>query len=840
MLAEPAMREHAQEAAPSAPQLRTLLLTDLCDSVALVEKLGDTAAAELFQQHDRLVLQLQQQWKGRLIDRSDGLLLLFERPINGLAFAMDYMRGLQELGRERNIVLKARAGMHVGEVLTWHNSAEAVQVGAKPMEVEGLAKPMAARLMVLARPGQILLSAVAESLTRRAARELGERSERLLWKSHGRWRFKGVPTAQEIYEAGEIGITPLRGPRSSPKAWRDLPLWRRPAALVAEVALLAVIGIGAWFITRPEPAIAFAERDWVVMGNVRNLTGDALLDDSLEQAFRISLEQSRHVNLLSDLKIQETRSLIQIAPDVQIDRETGMQIALRDGARALILPTVATVNGSVRVSVEVVDPHSGATVYSESVSAPGKDTTAVLASIDAVTGKLRGRLGEAMASIAATQPLPKVATSNLDALRAFALAEKAMGRRDYEEARRLYQAALESDPKFALAHVGLGRLLARLNSRQEALEHVTKALALRDSLPPRERLYLDAWSEELAPRGWPTEHWIALAKLYPDFFAGPSNASWYLMMDNRFDAAVPYAEAAAVPQDPLRVFPMMHLGRIFLAQGRQQEALDMMLAAEKLSGNKINDARADVLIAMGRLDQAEVLLQEALGQREPVGRLTVMRGQLLLALERGELERALEIAQQLTKAAQPFPADYRNHFALLDMTVRVLKDPERIGKRDFDALGKQMEAVIQPDDPNLRDHYYRLLTLVYLAQRSGTGDWAGTLLARHASSIKALKNPVLDAWLETVQARQLLHEGNPGAAIEKLQSLLDGSEPVQARVVLHDALLAAGRQGEADEQRRWLREHRGRAFAEVAASQVLQVLNVADSRTPEVAAVASR
>src|SRR5690606_2951218 len=105
MLAEPAMREHAQEAAPSAPQLRTLLLTDLCDSVALVEKLGDTAAAELFQQHDRLVLQLQQQWKGRLIDRSDGLLLLFERPINGLAFAIDYLRGLRELGRARGLVL---------------------------------------------------------------------------------------------------------------------------------------------------------------------------------------------------------------------------------------------------------------------------------------------------------------------------------------------------------------------------------------------------------------------------------------------------------------------------------------------------------------------------------------------------------------------------------------------------------------------------------------------------------------------------------------------------------------------------------------------------------------
>ena len=198
--------------------MRTLLLTDLVDSTGLVERLGDVQAAALFRQHDRLVLELQQQWRGRLIDRSDGLLLLFERPVDGLGFALDYTRGLQAIGQERGVELQARAGLHVGEVLTWKNSDAAVQVGAKPLEVEGLAKPMAARLMSLARPGQILLSAVAESLTHRAARDLGERGQNLLWKSHGRWRFKGVPEAQEIFEVGEVGIAPLRCSAST-TAW---------------------------------------------------------------------------------------------------------------------------------------------------------------------------------------------------------------------------------------------------------------------------------------------------------------------------------------------------------------------------------------------------------------------------------------------------------------------------------------------------------------------------------------------------------------------------------------------------------------------------------------------
>ena len=93
------LNRHAAE----GPQLRTLLLTDLVDSTGLVEKLGDTHAADLFREHDRLVLKLQQEWRGRLIDRSDGLLLLFERPIDGLGFALDYTRGLRDIGQARSL-----------------------------------------------------------------------------------------------------------------------------------------------------------------------------------------------------------------------------------------------------------------------------------------------------------------------------------------------------------------------------------------------------------------------------------------------------------------------------------------------------------------------------------------------------------------------------------------------------------------------------------------------------------------------------------------------------------------------------------------------------------------
>ncbi len=92
--------------APHNQQLRALLFTDLCDSLLLVERIGDVAAAELFQEHDRLVLALQQRWNGQLIDRSDGLFMLFERPIDALGLHWITSVGCSRWGRDTRSICR--------------------------------------------------------------------------------------------------------------------------------------------------------------------------------------------------------------------------------------------------------------------------------------------------------------------------------------------------------------------------------------------------------------------------------------------------------------------------------------------------------------------------------------------------------------------------------------------------------------------------------------------------------------------------------------------------------------------------------------------------------------
>src|SRR6185312_7097819 len=462
-----------------APLLRAVLVCDLADSAQLTQRLGDVEAAELAQRLDRIARDLVYHHRGQEIDKSDGFLLLFERPVYAVAFALDYQRRLRELATAESLPLSARIGIHVGDVVLWENTPDDVARGAKPTEVEGLAKPVAARLMSLALPGQILISAVACMLAQRAQAELVAQRAPPQWKMHGRYQFKGVAEPLQVYEVGETGIAPLKRPAYSGKAHREVPWWRRPGMLALEAAaLIAAVAAPAYLWLRSPPAIAFAQRDWVVIGDLNNLTREIVLDGSLESAFRLGLEQSRYVNVMSDLKVRDTLTLMQRdSAHTRVDRAIGSEVAIRDGARALIIPTVAEVGGHVRVTAEVIDPKTQTTVYTE--SADGKGLNSVLPTIDAIDQKLRLRLGEALAAVSETnKPLEQAATPNLDALRAYSLGQRAYVTGNMKDALAFYRDAVRLDPQFATAHMVIARVLLNAEQNSEALKQIELAAAM--------------------------------------------------------------------------------------------------------------------------------------------------------------------------------------------------------------------------------------------------------------------------------------------------------------------------------------------------------------------------
>ena len=186
--------------------LRALLLTDVVDSTKLTEALGDAAMADLWIAHDRAARDLLATWRGREIDKTDGMLLLFDSAADAVGYALDYHRALDA----RKLPFTARAGIHVGPVNLRANSADDVARGAKPVEVDGLALPIAARVMSIALGRQTLLSSDARLA-------LGAARERVL--SHGHWRLQGVVEPVELFEVGDADA-PFAAPPDAGKAYR--------------------------------------------------------------------------------------------------------------------------------------------------------------------------------------------------------------------------------------------------------------------------------------------------------------------------------------------------------------------------------------------------------------------------------------------------------------------------------------------------------------------------------------------------------------------------------------------------------------------------------------------
>jgi predicted ATPase/class 3 adenylate cyclase len=255
------------------PSHHALLLTDVVDSTGLAEQLGDAALAELWAQHDRAARDLLPRWRGREIDKSDGMLLLFEHTNDAAQYALAYHAALAALP----LPLRARAGLHWGPALLRENSAADVARGAKPLEVDGLAKPVAARVMGLALGGQTLISAEAQA-------ELRGHVQADAFMSHGHWQFKGVSEPLEVFELVPAG-TEFRLPPGSDKAWRVARVGERWLPVVEVPNNL------------PQQASAF-------IGREREL-----------REVKAALSQARLVTLLGMGGLGKTRLSVQVAAE---------------------------------------------------------------------------------------------------------------------------------------------------------------------------------------------------------------------------------------------------------------------------------------------------------------------------------------------------------------------------------------------------------------------------------------------------------------------------------------------------------------------------------------------
>ena len=811
------------------PQLRTVLICDLVDSTGLVERLGDVRATELIRRHDRLAREAMARHGAREIDKTDGFLLLFERPIDAVAFALDYQRALHDLGEAWQLKLGARVGIHVGEVLVWSNSERDVAAGAKLLEVEGLAKNVAARLMGLAEGGQVLLSETAHALALRAEEELAALGCHPQWFAHGRYRLKGLRMPLAVFEVGEPDIARCRAPRDSAKAQRLRPWWASPRTLFpALMVFAAAAGIG-WWQQRP-PEIAFAERDWILLGDFVSLGGGA--DDeaaALATALRIGLEQSRYVNLIADRTAREALERMTLPAETPIDRRIGTELAQRVGARALILPSITVLGSRLRITAELVDPVTGVTVHGESVEA--EDRANLLPAVDKVVTGLRRSLRESLASIEqSSASLEQVTTRNLEALRVYALATEASNRRRSAEALQLIEHALQLDPEFAMALSLKAMLLTYQGDRAAGYASAQAALALGDRLSPRERLTAEAIAAFIADEPDAIQKWELLAQLHPAEYRAYYNAAW-LEINQRNDVAAAQRrlQPALVDNNPRLRRARYLAGALALADEQLDQALLHLEAARAAGIGGDNQDLVNTYLARGELARAAVAVQAPAPtgvDDDPFDHLA----SISLAVEQGDLVAARRRADQLAVRAEALKQDLLpGDFHLIRLGLDCI-DGQTLSAARLAEVQARYAALDLSFAPRRYSRDARVLLLAAFAARCGQPAAAERLL-QLVDPTGAAQRPAL-RYLRTLADVELaLAAGAPERARQIARVALDGRELVAQHAQLARIAAALGDESALKQELAWLDRHRGRAYAEFGdVLQFLFPLNAAERK----------
>lgn len=168
------MRSFARAAVGSGERiLSTILFTDIVDSTAKAVELGDAAWRELLAQHNERGRYELDRYRGREIDTTgDGFLALFDGSERAVRCAASMCERSKELG------IAIRAGLHTGEV-------ELV-----PGNVRGVAVHMAARVMALAGPSEVLVSGTTHDLLAGSG---------LSFEDRGLHELKGIAGARQIF-----------------------------------------------------------------------------------------------------------------------------------------------------------------------------------------------------------------------------------------------------------------------------------------------------------------------------------------------------------------------------------------------------------------------------------------------------------------------------------------------------------------------------------------------------------------------------------------------------------------------------------------------------------------
>ena len=299
---------------------------------------------------------------------------------------------------------------------------------------------------------------------------------------------------QSLADIGEISPPP---PREATAA-QGLLTWRN--ATLGGIGALALLGLATagWLVTRAMgvgPAATLVaqgvldERAPIVLADFEASGGDPTLGAALTEALRIELGNSDVLDVVDGAGITQALKRMQRDPKDGLSREVALELAVREGHKAVIASEVRELAGGYQLSAEILQASDGTSLAGFRETAKSAD--GLIDAIYNLSKDIRQKAGESIRSVRGSEPLAEVSTGSLEALQRYSDGVRAFDLGDWDRARAFLEEAVALDSSFAMAYRKLGAVYQNRRENQRMLDAMNAAYRHRDRLTRSERLHVE-------------------------------------------------------------------------------------------------------------------------------------------------------------------------------------------------------------------------------------------------------------------------------------------------------------------------------------------------------------
>ena len=392
---------------------------------------------------------------------------------------------------------------------------------------------------------------------------------------------------------------------------------KRHKLAAAIIALMVVAATGSAFYLYKRNSNRLTDRDTVLLTDFVNTTGEPVFDGTLKQALAVHLGQTPFLNLFPEERVRETLRFMGRSPDDRITRDVGREICERQGIKAMLTGSIASLGSHYVITLEATNPRSGDPIAREQIEAESKEK--VLASLGTAASNLRQKLGESLSSIQKYDvSIEQATTSSLEALKAFSMGNEERSRGRARESLAFYKRAADLDPNFAMAYARIGVFYINQEQLETAKEYIQKSYDLRDRVSERERFYIEEkyYNYIIGDIDKAVETLKTWSRLYPNDFIPHNNLALdYQILGNYEEALKEGLEAVRL--SPNNITARENVVASFIGLGRFDEAEQASKEIERLNPESAGAHMTKYFFGFLRRDQAAMDREIAWSKGKP-------------------------------------------------------------------------------------------------------------------------------------------------------------------------------------------------------------------------------